>query len=337
MKTIILSCLAMSFTLAADMIPPNDPRLEYSDYDQIVKTETHVQFMRRIPIGSQYHLDSPGARLRFRCNASEISILLEYQERKNPNRAQNDIGVFLIDGQGKDEWIFKRGKPGRETDKVTVKLPADGEMHDYELVMPYGDIVRIKGVETSPETKFEKPSPRPALRCVFYGDSITQGFTASRIDRTYPYLLSRMKNYECINIGLAGIGISPAAGKTLGQLKMDQLIVAIGVNNWQGGSNPDNVRKDMDHFLAQFRELQPSTPVIVITPLYVPSSWQPKTVKYDLQQYRDVIAQAARNHNCRVINGDELTTHDPALFDKIAVHPNDAGFRQIANCLFENL
>ncbi len=333
MKCMLSIVSAMTFTLAADMVPAIDPRLEYSDYDQIIKQETHVQFQRRISTGTKYHLDSPGARLRFRCNAAEISVLIEYRERNNPNRGQNDIGVYLIDGHGKDEWSFKRGQAGREVEEVTVKLPADGQMHDYELIMPYGDAVWIKGVTVNPGAKFEKPQPRPGFRCIFYGDSVTQGFTASRIDRTYPYLLSRMMNYECINIGLAGIGISPAAGEVLGQLKMNQLIVAIGVNNWQSGASLKDVENDMTMFLSRFRKLQPATPVIVITPLWVPPAWQPETVKYELRLYRDIIAKVAAKYNCRVINGDELTAHDPALFDKVAVHPNDAGFRQIADRL----
>ena len=224
-------------------IPAGDARLEYSSYVRKNVSGEGVGFDRVLPHGRNYQLDNPGVRLRFRCDAKDLQVELGYLERNNPVRARNGVGVFRIDGAGREEWRFDRPAPaGREPEIVTVKLPADGGFHDYELILPYGDRVEVRAVLTDPAARFERPAARPAKRVVFYGDSVTHGFTASRIDRTYPFLVGEKLGVEAVNLGLGGIGLNPVAAKQLAELPMDLLVVAIGVNDWQGDGRRRSTR-----------------------------------------------------------------------------------------------
>jgi hypothetical protein len=47
---------------------------------------------------------------------------------------------------------------------------------------------------------------------------------------------------------------------------------------------------------------------------------------------RNVVV-ASKDSAIKIIEGDELIDHDPKYFDKIAVHPNDAGFKMMAERL----
>ena len=73
----------------------------------------------------------------------------------------------------------------------------------------------------------------PCTKIVFFGDSITQGFCASRIDRTFPFLVGELLDYEVINLGIAGIGLNPGSAKVLGGIPMDRMVVEIGANDWK--------------------------------------------------------------------------------------------------------
>lgn len=330
-------------SFGADLtIPADDNRIQYTDCVNAVPENGTVSF-NRLPLqhGRKYHLDNPGARMHFRCNAKDLSIELTYLQRDDPVRFANGTGVFRIDGKGSEEWTFTRADPNnRKVEAVQVKLPADGQMHDYELVMPYAERVSVNSVKCNEETEFKKPTDRPSLKCAFYGDSVTHGATASRIDRCYPFRIGEIKGWQIINLGLGGIAFNPSAAKQLAEIPMDKLIIALGVNDWQGGRKPEDVGNKAAALIGDFRKAQPDIPITVITPLWVPSSWKPEKAAYDLALYREAIANAVKNgawKKISIIDGDALIDHDPALFDKVAVHPNDKGFEQMAARIAEQL
>ena len=164
--------------------------------------------------------------MRFRCNAETIVVELLYKERIHPQRSQNSIGTWFVDGKSNEHWNFERSKrDGCGNERIAVRLPADGRMHTYELILPYGDIVELHSATVNPDAEFETPPSRPPVRCVFFGDSITQGFCASRIDRTFPFLIGELLDYEVINMGIAGIGLNPGTAKILGGIPMDRMVV----------------------------------------------------------------------------------------------------------------
>ena len=319
------------------LIPAADPRFSYSDYQVLLQNGQRIGFSRTIPNDRKYNLDSPGARMRFRCNAETIVIRVLYKERIHPQRSQNSIGTWFVDGKSSDQWNFERSKrDGCGNEPVAVRLPADGKMHTYELILPYGDIVELHSVTVNPETAFETPPPRPPARCVFYGDSITQGFCATRIDRTFPFLIGELLDYEVINMGIAGIGLNPGTAKILGGIQMDRMVVEIGANDWKDGMLPEEFRKNTEKFLHDFRSFQPETPVWWITPPWISPKWKVKTMRYELDLYRDILREEAekrKDPNLHVIDGLELIDHDIRFYDQVPVHPVDAGYEQMAERL----
>ena len=257
---ITLLFLVSLISSAAELtIPASDNRIEYTDCVNAIPENGTVSF-NRLPLqhGRKYNLDNPGARMRFRCDAKELSVELTYLQRDDPVRFANGTGVFLIDGKGREEWTFTRADPkNRKVEIVKVELPADGKMHDYELVMPYAERVSANSLKCNEETEFNKPTPRPELRCAFYGDSVTHGATASRIDRCYPFRVGKIKGWQIINLGLGGISWKADAAEKLVQIPMDRLIIALGVNDWQGGRKPEDVGKKVTAVISEFRKAKP--------------------------------------------------------------------------------
>ena len=52
-------------------IPAADPWISYSDYQNRIDNGGRIGFSRTVPNEKKYNLDSPGARMRFRTNASK--------------------------------------------------------------------------------------------------------------------------------------------------------------------------------------------------------------------------------------------------------------------------
>ena len=208
--------------------------------------------------------------------------------------------------------------------------------HNYELILPYGDSVDFQGLEVNSGARFEHPPPRPAIRYLAYGDSITHGFTASAVDKSYAFLTAQKMGWQLVNLGLGGRSSNVSDAKVVTSLKADVISVFIGVNDWQGGAPLERYRTNMTGFLNAIRAAQPGVPNYYITSLWVPPSWNPKGQVADLEKYRQVsreIVSARNDRNLHLVEGLDLIDHDAALFDATPVHPNDKGFAQMAGRL----
>lgn len=348
LASVVSLLLLAAGSVSGEFISPDDPRLSYSDYvnKEVIRTpegKPRVRFDRVLQHARNYNKDNPGARLRFRTDAKAVTVHLYYNELHTSPSARNGVGVWRIDGKGREEWQFnsREKRTKRAPEKVALPLPADGKFHDYEVILPYGDAVDVDGVEVNDGAKFATPAPRPQYRVVFHGDSVTHGHTASRIDRTYPWLIGEKKNWQIINTALGGLsspGLQPAA---IASIPMDRLVVMIGVNDWQGGRPPKAYADSVVKFLREFRRRCPETPVALITPLWVGPKWRPKSVKFELPEYRRAVEEAVKqlaDPRVKVIDGDALIDHDAEqYFTSVAVHPNDAGFAQLAERLARQL
>lgn len=333
---------ATSRVVAAD-----DASIGYSDYVRMEFVPSPLEpsakvarFDRVLDIpGKGYRWNNPGARIRFRTDATQVKALLYFNELHTSTSARNSDGLFLIDGVSTPEWIFhtKATQPKRTPEAVAVTMPVGGAgFHDYELILPYGDSVDFQGVEVNAEARFEAPPARPKVRYLAYGDSITHGFTASAVDKSYAFLVAQKNGWQLVNLGLGGRASNVADAKVMASMKADVISVLMGVNDWQGAGPLERYRNNMMGFFDAIRAVQPTVPIYYVTPLWVPPSWSPKGQVADLESYRKVareIVAARKDANLHLVEGLDLIDHDAALFDAVAVHPNDKGFAQMSERL----
>ncbi len=328
---------------------PEHPAIVWSDHVALEKAPDGAVRPHRIleVPGRGYRWDNPGARINFRTDARAVTVHLRYSDRHTSPTARAPVGVWLIDGRGDERWTFstRATTTRREVEEVDVALPvpAGGRAHDYAIVLPYGDSVDFRGLTLSAGATLERPAPRPALRYVAHGDSVTHGFTASRVDRTYPYLVAESRGWQSVNLGLGGRTARPAEGATIAALGGELVSILIGVNDWQTGAAPDVYGENMRGLIAGVRAKQPRVPLFVITPLWVSERWKPAKAQYPLETYRAVLRalagklRAAGDSALQLIEGPELCDADERNFDAVLVHPNDAGFAQIAGRLAAKL
>ncbi|MEI8247233.1 MAG: GDSL-type esterase/lipase family protein [Lentisphaerota bacterium] len=348
MKLQILFYMILCAAASADtFIPANDTRLAFSDFARMTFIDFPGSAGKKIarfdriadPGGKGYQWDNPGARLRFRTDASSINVHLYYNEKHISTSARNPVGRYAIDGKIDNAWRFTsvQTKTVRTPEMLIIPIAAHTPgMHDYDIILPYGDSVDVVGVTTEGKAHFETPSQRPAKRLVAYGDSITHGFTASEVTSSYAFLFAQRMNWQIVNMGIGGRGSAANDGTLIASQNGDVVIMLIGVNDWQGGRPVASFKANMEGFIKNLRKQQPLVPIIVITPLWVPASWKPKSANIDLEEYRKALREivaAAGDANIRLVEGPALIDHDEKYFDKVAVHPNDKGFAMMAERL----
>lgn len=320
-------------------VPATDPAIICSDY--VEKTTTPDGFVRFDRIlemaGRGYRWDSPGTRVRFRTDSRRVVARLRYSEKHISPSARAPIGLYLVDGHTQEGWTFESAakavlRPVEEV-AVTFQVPDAAGFHEYTLVLPYGDSVDFGGLAVDEGAKFAEPTPRPALRYVAFGDSITHGFTATRVDRTYPYLLAESRGWQLINMGYGGRTAHATDGEVIRDRAPGLVTVLLGGNEWQGGVEPVTYRANMRGLITGLREQYPAVPVYVITPLWVSANWKPARARFDLERYREELRSLAKelaDPALHLVEGPALIDHDERFFDPILVHPNDAGFAQMA-------
>ncbi|SDT99014.1 Lysophospholipase L1 [Verrucomicrobium sp. GAS474] len=329
------------------ILPPDDPRIAYSDFvrleqadEPLSPTGKAARFDRILDMpGKGYRWDNPGTRIGFRTDATAIDVLLHSSTRHAATAARNTTLRYRIDGRSEAGWTSTPREPGDTVLRLTS--PAPGTFHDYEVILPYADAVECHGLRLAPsnddsEPRLETPPARPAFRYVAYGDSVTHGFTASEASRGYAFRLAEMKGWQLLNMGFGGRSSNPSDAEALGSLAPDLLTVLMGVNDWQSGIPVATYRIQMDAFFFLLRKHLPTTSIYLLTPLWVAPSWKPEHAAVPLEAYRQALrdlVSTRRDPHLHLVEGPSLIDPDPALFDPVAVHPNDQGFAQMATWL----
>lgn len=290
--------------------------------------------------GKGYRWDNPGACLRFRTDAREIVAELNYSDQHISQSARNGVGVYSVDGVFHNDWKYDCSQKAvvRRPEVVSLRL-AGGEtpgFHDYAIYLPYGDSVDFGRLKVNPEARFESAVAGPPVRYVAYGDSVTQGFSADGVQRTFPFLLGQKKGWQTFNLGWGGRSSTPDDGRLVAQLNPDVITVLIGGNDWQTGVPLEKFRANMGAFFDNIRAVRPQVPIYLITHLWVAESWNPKAKVAGLEDYRRVqreVVVARHDPNLFVVEGSALIDHDTALFDQTPVHPRGEGFMMMVERL----
>lgn len=317
------------------LVPAGDPALviEGAAASELLDDADGRRLRLRRPIDipiKGYGWDNPGATVRFSTAARHGEIRLRYSEKHVSTTGRNGVGLILVD----DAVTLVRPTATTIVRAVEVvahplPVPAAPGVHEYTYVMPYGDSVELIGVAVEAGATVTAGAARQRPRWVVYGDSVTQGFEASNVGATWPWLVARARGWEMINVAVGGRSSNVPDARAIAALRPDAVAVAIGVNDWNGGSPVATYRTNLTGFLNVLDKELPGVPVAVITPLWVAPAWKTANPA-PLADYRAVAAAVAAEHHATVIDGAVLIDANTKLFSPTALHPNDAGFAQMA-------
>ena len=195
---------------------------------------------------------------------------------------------------------------------ITINFPLYNNLEEFYIGIDEGSTIK-----PALDYKYEKP-------VVYYGSSITQGGCASRPGMSYAAMLSRELDCNFINLGFSGSG----CGETVMAEYIASIDMSVFVLDYDHNApNPDHLWKTHLPFFMKVREAHPDLPIIMMS--------RPRCILSDAE--RDRLAAVRATYNARLeagdtgvyfIDGTTLMIPDGTVD---MTHPNDLGFRTMAN------
>lgn len=282
------------------------------------------------------HARASGGRIRFKTDSQYIAINAELYDMTKVCYAHVlatagfDIYVKK-NGEHIFEGIFVPPSTVLETNKYEgcIRFP-NKELREITLNLPYRASVAelyIGLQETATllpadDYTYEKP-------VVYYGSSITQGITSSRVGNTYPAIVSRLLDTNYINLGFGG----GARGEDAIAEYIKNLDMSVFVLDYDHNAvSAEELEQTHEKMFKTIREANPNLPIIIMPrPNYTLSKAQQERFEIIKRTYDN----ALKNGDQNVYFIDNKTLMSLARYDGIAdgIHPNDLGFYSMAKAI----
>ncbi|MFJ9038372.1 GDSL-type esterase/lipase family protein [Streptomyces sp. NPDC102406] len=256
------------------------------------------------------------------------------------------------EGSEPSEVDARRGIPAAFTVVGGVDVPAAVGTHVARLPLPRPDgtytvqlpaALRplVQEVRALGGGAIEPSAPRP--RWLVYGDSLAEGWAATRPHFAWPSVAGRALGVEDVNLGYAGAARGElASAQQLASLEADLVAVAFGTHCWTRTPHTAPLLYETARaFLAVVRAGHPHAPLLVLSPVLRPDAeTTPNALGATLAELRHAVERAARD---AVDSGDERLVLLPGgpllgaehLVD--GVHPGDRGHLLLARAVAESL
>ena len=286
------------------------------------------------PVGAWQHaLSTAGVRFVFSTSASSITL-----RAWDPGLQPEEDGIVSLWADDAPIATHTQRNPGGEV-RAAFALPNAGKQ-TYTLYLPY--VARLEtlalGVPDGAELLPVEPAP---YVWAAYGDSITQGRTATDPGYTYVAQAARLAGLEPLNLGFRGWARGePGAAHMLAGLDFDILSILMGVNvrvsSWLDAAA---WREVFRNFLDIVRTGHPTTPILVISTLSCHGDSTDATpdrrgitVTALREAEHAVVTQriTAGDAHIRLIDGTSLIGLNDAALVPDGTHPNDEGMHRIA-------
>ncbi len=278
------------------------------------------------------HANTAGGRIRFVTNSPYVAVSVKMGEvGKMPHFAfTGSIGLDVyadnifcgsfvppIDITDGYESIRELGDL-RERE-ITINLPLYSEVKEIYIGLKDGSIIK------SPAPyKNKKP-------VVFYGSSITQGGCASRPGMSYQAILSRMLNYDYINLGFSG----SAKGEDeivdyIKSLEMSMFVMDYDHN----APTLEHLKLTHEKMFKEIRKYNPKLPIILMPrPKYILSDEEKERLEIIKTTYNNAVLSGDKN--VYFIDNKQLTKL--CLSDGMVDnnHPTDLGFLSMAQGIYD--
>ena len=287
----------------------------------------------RLPVDTWAQAQIPvGVRLELVGDATEIRIAYETRGK--------DAGI-----RGEAGTTFELWRGGRAVDEVKAEHPegiARLRMGDAApdvpatVYLPEGMRPAIRDVVGSDGTI--EPAPlQPRWLC--YGDSVAEGWLASKPAFAWPAIAGRDQELDVFNLGYAGSARGEiVSAEHIAELDAAVISITHGTNCW--GRIPHSTgmfREITDAFLKIVRQGHPETPILVASPILRPDAEStPNRLGATLVDLRKVMEEVVRDRievgddRMRFVDGLPIVPEDQ-LAD--GIHPNDAGQHSLAAAL----
>ena len=276
------------------------------------------------------HTHTTGGRVKFVTDSPYIAIHTKMDGLgKLPHFAMTGaIGFDMYEG---DHFVYTFVPPFDITDGYENIYEFDEKKEREKTInFPlYSDVLDLHiGLQEGSVLKRAKPY-RNTKPIVYYGSSITHGGCASRPGMSYQAIVSRMFDYDYINLGFSGSAL--AEDEIVEYIKNLDMSVFVLDYDWNAPT-VEHLEKTHEKMFKKIREKHPLLPVIMMS--------RPKHFLTDEEKARRGIVENTYlnavllgDKNVYFIDGKALTElcKDSGTVD--GIHPTDFGFYSMAKAV----
>ena len=178
---------------------------------------------------------------------------------------------------------------------------------------------------------------KPDKRIMMYGDSITHGYDALNPSLSYAERFCRMMNAEVFNKAIGGETFFPQLAEEKDNINPDLITVAYGTNDWNGNIGYDTYMENCRRFYGNLSANYSDTPIFALTPIWR-ADYEEEREFGKFENIPECIKKATADiKNVEVIYGFDFVTHDESLYADLRLHPNNEGFEEYANNLYNKI
>lgn len=155
-------------------------------------------------------------------------------------------------------------------DDATVTFDLSSGRKHVALWLPHGAAVRLRRV--SADAAITAPSRTATLRWTHYGSSISHCMEAEHPTGTWPAVAARLADADLQSFAFAGqCQLDPFAARMISAQPADAISLKLGINVVNADSMRERTFVPALHgFLDTIRDRQPTTPIVLITPITCP-------------------------------------------------------------------
>jgi len=266
------------------------------------QTEQGTVIPHRLPAWARAQCNDPqlamaesqpaGVRLVFQTTATTIELEAIPTTRVYAGLPPRPKGIYdlLVDGERVAQATIDAGhvihidmaKGTVTTEKGVAGAACFNDLPDrmknIEIWLPHNETTELVALHSNAPIKSPAPldtaNPDDKNRPVWlhYGSSISQGSNATHPTGTWPAVAALSSGVELINMGFGGGALlDPFVARTIRDTKADMISLKIGINL----VNSDVMRlraftSAIHGFIDTIRDGHPSTPLLVISPIYCP-------------------------------------------------------------------
>jgi lysophospholipase L1-like esterase len=268
-------------------------------------------------------------RLRFVSDTRRLRVTFRYgfEARSNYHAA------LLVDG--KSESPVGPHERHEEWAGVAFEQPT-AQQRLFDLWLPHLCQADVVSIEVDDGCRIERAPPL-ALRWLAYGDSITQGMTATLPTRTVIARCALALNAAAQNVALGSAVFDEWLVEAAPAGPYDLVSIAYGTNDYHRSLPVEQFQQNAHRLLASLTDQQPGRSIVLLTPLtwVRPSAAEPSGPP--LAAYRQsLVSLATEFPQVRIVAGDQMIPEAEEWFVD-GVHPNDRGFELYAKNLLPHL
>ncbi|WP_308495358.1 MULTISPECIES: SGNH/GDSL hydrolase family protein [unclassified Microbacterium] len=141
-------------------------------------------------------------------------------------------------------------------------------MKSVELWLPHNEKVELVELRADAVVEPRPSSDRPVW--LHYGSSISHGSNAARPTGIWPAVAARKSGLELVNLGLGGSAmLDQFAARTMRDAEADLISLKVGINLVNADLMRMRAFRPAVHgFLDTIRDGHPSTPLLVVSPIF---------------------------------------------------------------------